>query len=722
MAAALAAAVLSVGTAPAAAADPEPYASSAATSYKVTFVARVCDSYAGVMANRVFDDAADSPGRPGRPGAYQPGQPVDPDIEAANSSGCQPIAGWRFTLGTGLARNGGVSTVSGKTSVTPPTANDTPRLDGLGKPTGGPIGGAVTVGLSAEQAAAAGRRQLRAQGGTPDDPLGRAVVRGQRYALAVLRCGIDGHATANVQWLGFPAGVRHIFCFAYYVRGGDPGTVTVRVRPTREHGYPQRFAFASNLTYAASGQFTVDSAGKPAEATFVRLAGATPYELTAQLPDGWRVADLTCAASRPGGAAKSTAATDPGAGKATVTLAAGETVTCTYSVDPPAVRPGLTLRVHGEGGAASFGFGLDGPGGPRTLTADPKGDGSAALAGGADLSGLTAGAYTVTVTMPGAEWKLAGVTCNGANVRANGLAATVTLADGVPQECLLRVVRTAGSLRLRLVTVGGVATGGFAVVPAGSGTPGWSASAKPSGNGMPTDAAGDLPKQIPFGTYEITSPGPLSTVEGGWKLNTFACDPAPGTAPGTPAGAPAALTVTLAPEAAEVTCTATYQFVAATRLQVVVRVEGSTDARTGPVLVEVACADGSAGLVVQPAAQATQQTLPETLSFLDPTTCTVRQTSAGIGEHDTVAATVVLDPAPSDVTLTLPVQVDITRDVALYTLTVTNTFTGAGDQHQATFPGQFRMLPVALIGSGMVGIGALILLVLVARRRSAREA
>jgi hypothetical protein len=709
------------GVGPAIAGDPVPYAISAATHYQVTLVARSCESYAGVMANRVLDDAAESPGRPGRASIYKAGEAVDPDIEAANTAGCQPIVGWRFTLGGGRGRSGAFSTVTAAPSVTSPTSNDTPRLDPLGRPTGGPISGAVTVALTSDQVALASRRQLWAQGGTPDDPLGRTSFRNQRYAFGVLRCGLDGHTAGNTQWVGYPAGTRHIFCFAYYVRGAESGTLTVRVRPSRQHGYPQRFTFASNIGYTGSGELTVDSAGKQADASFVRAARTDAYDMQARLPDGWRLADLACAASRGSGAAKSKATTDAAAGKASVTLAAGETVICTYTVDPPAVQPGLTVRVHSDGGGGSFGVTVDGPGGQRALTAEPKGDGSAVLAGGADLSGLAAGAYTLTVAPPAADaaaWSLAGMTCNGADIKAQGLAAKVSLGDGAPQDCVLRMVRTAGALKLRIVTVGGTTTGTFAVAPAGAAAATWSQSATTPGSGVPVDMSGDLPGRLPFGTYEVTSPAPLSTVDGGWRLTTLACEPDAATP-----GAAGMVWVKLTLEVSQVTCTVTYQFVAATRLQVVVRAEGSAAGRTGPVLLEVTCADGSSGLVVLPAADFGRQTLPETLSFLDPTSCTLRQTSAGIGEHDTVVATVVVDPAPAGSTLTLPAQIDIARDVALYTVTVTNTFNGPGStEHEATFPRTFRMLPAALIGSGMVGIGALILLILLARRRSTRQA
>jgi hypothetical protein len=130
---------------PAWAEDPEPFARSAATTYQVTMVARACASYADVMANQVRDDAAESPGRPGHDSPYKPGQPVDPDVE--DRSACEPLPGVSFTLGGGREKKGPLSSVAGAgTAVT--TGRRTPRLDALGRPTGGPLRGAVTVTLT----------------------------------------------------------------------------------------------------------------------------------------------------------------------------------------------------------------------------------------------------------------------------------------------------------------------------------------------------------------------------------------------------------------------------------------------------------------------------------------------------------------------------------------------------------------------------------------------
>jgi len=125
--------------APAGAADPKPYASSAASRYQVTFAARSCGGYQDIAANQVRDDSAGTLARPGRDSPYQPGQPVDPDVEDNVDSGCTDLTGWRFTLGGGHDAKG----VTGVSSTTPPTQESGSRLDSVGKDTGGLLGGAA---------------------------------------------------------------------------------------------------------------------------------------------------------------------------------------------------------------------------------------------------------------------------------------------------------------------------------------------------------------------------------------------------------------------------------------------------------------------------------------------------------------------------------------------------------------------------------------------------
>jgi hypothetical protein len=705
--------LVGVPAGPAGAADPPPFASSAATRYQVTLAARSCENYAALTANQVRGDPTETLVRAGRDSADKPGQPVSPDSEQVASDGCRPLVGWRFTFGSGQERKGALSVVTGATVPTQPTVAETPRLDAVGRPTGQSVSGAITGTLTDEQVRLAVRRQLWVQGGTPDDPLLAKAYKG--YSFGALRCGIDGHTNGNTQWVGFPPGARHVFCFAYYVHTAPyPGTVTVRVRPTRPVGYAQPFTFQSDLTRAPSGQFAVSSAGEPADATYVRAGGAT-YAVQPQLPPGWRLVELTCAAARPGGGkATSTSTTDPATGRASVALVTGETVTCTYSVDPPPLGPGLTVRVLSENGSGTFGVTVDGPGGVRTLTAAPAGDGNAVAATGADLTTITEGQYTLRATPPSGShadaWALSAVTCGGKAVPADNGAATVAYLAGSTLECVLRLTHPPASLKLRVVTAGGVATAGFAVVPADQPAVGWAAAGTTTGYGVPAGATGDLPAQLPFGTYLLTAVPPASTVDGGWQLTGLACT---GGQPATADGA--VMRLTLDPKAADAVCTASYQLVASTRLQVVARADGAVNGRTAALVVEIACGDGSGGRVVLAAQNTLQESLPDELSFMEPTTCTITQSSGG-----GTTASVLVEPAHGNGTLSLPVQVDVARDVPEYTVTVTDHFTGAGsDTRGATLIRSFKVLPVALIGVGMITLGALVLAGLVLRRRSA---
>ncbi len=352
--------------------------------------------YSQVMANRVRDDSAEAATSPGRDSAYDEGRGVDPDVEAANGNGCTALNGWHFTLGAGAEKRGPLSNVTGPTQDVGPTGSTTPLLDATGKASGRTIDGAVTVALTDDQIKRAVSRQLWVQGGSPDDPDLAKTVPG--YGFGALRCGFDGRAGTNVQWVGFPGEVRHVFCFAYYVKSAAPaGTLVVRTKPTRALGFPQRFTYDAGNSYTADKRLTVATEGNPVDVSLVRTAGGVPSRIAGHPPNGWRLSDLSCSKS---GAGRSLAVTDATNGTADVTLAPGEVVLCTFTYDPPVVVTGLAVRVFSDLAGGTFGVTVNGDGGPRQLQAAPAGDGSAADASGADLSVLTPGQYTVSVSPP----------------------------------------------------------------------------------------------------------------------------------------------------------------------------------------------------------------------------------------------------------------------------------------------------------------------------------
>jgi hypothetical protein len=699
-------------------ADPivqQPMSVSTSMRYQVTFAARTCTMYSQVMANRVRDDTAESPVSPGRDNTYDDGAGVDPDVEASQANGCEPLNGWRFTLGGGHEKNGPLSSVTGPLTDVGPTASDTPLLDPLGKPTQKVLAGSITVTLTADQVSLAIGGQLWAQGGAPDDPLLSGSM--PEYGFGALRCAYDGRSDTNAQRVGFPAGVRHVFCFAYYVRSAAPtGTLVVRAKPTRAVGYPQRFEFDASPSYAANKKVELVSAGDPDDVSLTRTSGGTPSTIVGHAPDGWRLTDLGCSKS---GSGDSLIVADAATATANVTLAPGEIVVCTYTFDPPVVATGLSVKVFSDLAAGSFGVTVSSAAGATALQAEPKGDGSAAAATGADVSSLslaTPGRYTLTVAPPQGQsgvWTLGGINCDGVELRASGLTATVNVPMDGSLDCVLRMKRRAASIDLSTVTVGGTGSAPYVIMPvAGGGS--WTAGATTTGFGVPAPATGDLPEALDFGTYLIMPYAPESTVNGSWKLSSFVCDP------GDPAPAASAggNLVKLTPGDPTAKCVATFNFDESTKLRVNLRFDGDTTAHQQTVALDVSCADGSTGRVVGPAQDDSQQTLPTPLGFLDPTRCTFERPPDGA--PPTVSATVsaALDPAPGNAPLSLPATVEIKRDVAEYTVTVTITYSSlAKAPQESTVLNSFRILPMALIGAGLAGLGLVILLVMVVRSR-----
>jgi hypothetical protein len=695
----------------------QPASISASLRYRITFVARSCDSYADVMANRVRDDRIEAAAAPGRGNAYKDGQAVDPAVEAANGSGCTALPGWHFSLGPGQEKKGALSTVTTPAVDSGETVAQVPLLDAVGHKTDKLIDGAVTMQLSPEQASASTHRQLWVQGGTPGDPLLAAARPG--YGFGALRCAADGHSGGNVQWLGFPAGVRHVFCFAYYVKSAQvPGTLVVKARTATPAGYPQRFAFEASASYAADRLIHADAT---TDATLVRSSGGAPATVVSRTPAGWTLSDLSCAKT---GAGRSLTATDVPTGTVTVTLAAGEVVTCTFTYTPPVAPAGLTLRLFGDAPGGAFTVSVAPGGGadpPRLLQAAPTGDGSAAVATGADLSTLLPGAYPVTLTAPAGEaaaWTLAGVGCAGTELKPEGLSVTVMVAAGTPTDCTLRVTRKGGAIQLRSVTVGGIGAASFVIAPRTQGTPGWSGVATTTAFGEAAIAQG-VPAALPLGEYLVTPLPPLATVDGSWRLSSFACDP--GESQDVPNVGADVVPLTAAEPAAK--CTASYLFTEAHQLQVTVRFAGSTSGRGGPIVLDLDCLDGSSGRVVLGEDDDSEATLPTPLGFLDPTRCTVQRPSTPAAGGATVSIGATVDPAPGNAPLSIPGTVVIGeetgKDVDLYTVTVTVTYTAddAAPTQQKVLD-TFRVLPVALIGAGLVGIGLVILLIMVLRSRT----
>jgi hypothetical protein len=146
---------------------------SAQARLKVTIAARSCPTYDAIAANLARNDIQESLQDLGPDTPYRSGQPIDPQIEADAQPLCQPLPGWRFTLGRGYVTRavngpwGSLSIVTNPFADSIVTQDSVPLLNATGVDTGRRLEGAVTLTLSDEQANLASRRSaLWLQGGT----------------------------------------------------------------------------------------------------------------------------------------------------------------------------------------------------------------------------------------------------------------------------------------------------------------------------------------------------------------------------------------------------------------------------------------------------------------------------------------------------------------------------------------------------------------------------
>ena len=218
------------------------------TTKLVTIAARECPSYAVIRGNRARNNIMESLEDLGPDTNYVAGEALTVKKEdAPPQSACTPITGWKFTLGTGYKSRavtgpwGSLSKVTGAFDTSIVTRPSVPELNNVGVDTGRTIAGAVTIPLTTEQAdLAANGNSLWIQGGLPDDPVLNGPFPGQ-FGFGALRCAIDNLNGDNVEWISYPTGASHVFCYAYYVRPPPTsGTIIVRKAVDAPSAQPPR--------------------------------------------------------------------------------------------------------------------------------------------------------------------------------------------------------------------------------------------------------------------------------------------------------------------------------------------------------------------------------------------------------------------------------------------------------------------------------------------------
>ena len=553
---------------------------SASDIRSVTFAARYCPTYDAINANEARNNIQESLKPLGADTPYQPNDAMDPVTEATHQPLCHPLAGWKFTLGTGYQSRavpgpwGNLSKVTGAYADAPASPNPVTTLTStdLLSPSGvktGTIEGAVTLQLTADQIAQASKaNSLWVMGGTPTDP----VATPANYAFGALRCGVDNLNGDNVEWVTFPNNSVHVFCFAYYVKPPPPaGTIIVRKRLSVPSDAPevppQTFRFTGNLSFApgtdpsdpqknvfdVTGGVSTDEVVAH-QVVFPRAAGSTwTFRESPPASSSATFADVLCASSNN----SSTVTKNPvNPREVSVLLGAADVVTCTY-INNLTFAPGLDIRKITTGGVGSFDFAAQtGTAAPaqRTIATSKEGIPVAA----ARIPAEAGQEYTITETPPDrsdGHWELDSASCGG-QVMHTPVETTIP-ANGTQVCTFTNTFVPKGSITLRKVTLGATATTAFAISP-DFGTPvTYTQSATTTHEGTPaTLATGDDTTALPLGTYllrEMTpSPGP---VPGTWRLASAICNGLPVATAGGGAA------VTLTRDRPKIDCTITNEFV-----------------------------------------------------------------------------------------------------------------------------------------------------------------
>jgi uncharacterized repeat protein (TIGR01451 family) len=529
----------------------------------VTIAARACPSYESITANLARNDIQESLRDLGPDTLYSAGQPIDPDVEARGQSQCTPLPNWRFTLGTGYKTRavtgswGSLSIVTGAMSDSVVTQASIPLLNASGADTGRDLQGAVRIVLTQNQLNLAARTQLWIQGGTTTDPVLDGVYP-QQYGFGALRCAIDDYNGDNVESIQFPTGARNVFCYAYYVTPPPTsGTIVMRKEVDAPAGTDANdFVFGGNLSFNATGEFDLNAApGQPASQTFYRAAvpaGGTPWEVHEEVPPGWVLLSADCTSQT----GASTTQVIFSAATVSVSLAAGDTVTCTYrdGLQPP--PSGLVLGKVTRGAVGATRFHVTSESGQaqafdaRVETTTP--DRPVYVT----FPPLAAGDWEINETpepLPGGDWVLAQVRCGGRIVPGAPDPMDVTIPAGSGRDCLyVNEFRPDGRIRVRKITEGGTGTTGFTIRPVNADPPVlYQQEATTTVEGRRVLATGDDTTGIPIGTYDIQESTTSNAGSGSWLLEAVTCD-------GVPVGsAQGRIRVTLTADDPTVDCTFT---------------------------------------------------------------------------------------------------------------------------------------------------------------------
>jgi uncharacterized repeat protein (TIGR01451 family) len=524
--------ILAVPTA-ASARPPTASGPASGTGLLVTVAARECPNYQDITANLARNNIMESLQDLGADTLYTSGEPINPQLELEGQPKCKPIAGWKFTLGSGIKEKastgpwGALSIVTGAEASLVTTKVSTPLLGWEGEPIEGhSIKGATTFELNEAQAERSAGHYLWIQGGTTTDPVLHTTQPFiGKYGFGALRCSIDNLNGDNVETIDFPVGTTHAFCYAYYVTPPpSSGTIVIRKEVEGSGSASEIFHFGGNVSYNPGGVFDLSaSSGSAGEETFYRAEtreGDEPWKVDEEVPDGWALAGLSCEH----GAGRVT--TDLKTASVAIELAAGDTVTCTYvdKLIPP--KGALLLRKVTEGGTGTFDFEVLDPAGSTVETEQIKTTGEEIPAYAKPLV-LDPGTYKVlehSPKDPRGVWHAVSASCNGARQRAPDEATvSITASNGVLCTFTNRLTYK-GRLTISKEAMGSVGSAAFEITSPAEPALELNQTAVVERERTKTLAKGDPTSHLPFGTYVIQESAAAGTDKVGWSLIEVVCD------------------------------------------------------------------------------------------------------------------------------------------------------------------------------------------------------
>ncbi len=380
-----------------------------------------------------------------------------------------------------------------------------------------------------ERAQASTPDQLWTQGGTPTDPVLTAKFPGPQYGFGALRCATDNLNGDNVEYIFFPAGVTHVFCYGLYVEPPPTaGTITIQKRVVdAPPGDDTSFPFTGNISYDPNG-FTLANGGS---VDFYRAGGST-WDVTEGTVQNFRLSSIDCTAVAPDGTPGDSTSTISG-GTAAIHLVAGDHVTCVYTNQYVPPQGGLTVRKVTTGGVGTFPFVVTYPSGRHQLLRAKTRQPNVPVDAEPGLPALAPGQYSVRELLPPAldgRWTLTRVQCK-----------VQTAGGGVPNPVHVEVRSGEnttctftnhfvpdGAIAIDKITHGGIGVSNFLIQSraeppveyvqhARTTAPGVAAPAVP---GSPADAT----NRIALGRYSIIEQLPPSTPAGGWSLTSVTCN------------------------------------------------------------------------------------------------------------------------------------------------------------------------------------------------------